>query len=544
MAEVRNAVMLAEHNAPLSMADHIGPMAKKNFPDSDIAQSYHSARTKTACILNHAVAPDLKRQLVAAMQEQPYSLSTDASSDTGLSKMNPLTVRIFDVNRNVVTQQFLDLCLTSGEDAGRAKSIFDKINDTLSELNIPWNHCTSFGVDNTNTNIGAKNSLKSRTLEKNPAIYFVGCPCHIIHNAAQKAGDGFRGETRFDVEACCIDHYYWFDKSTKRKGGMEKHAAFCDTEYRGFIKHVNVRWLSLQKAVERILNLYTLSRTYFLSEGLKEARIIRLFKLYENPMYEIHLLFYQAALPAFTTFNLYLQRDSPQIYALHGQMQILLRKMLSKFILTTVIRDTSELADINYEDRANQVEDHKLFVGLMTRSEIQKKLEGGEITPRDEVKFYAAIRAFYTAGVAYILEWFPLKEPVVKDSQFVNFFTKEECDFGMVATFVQRYPALLDFKDEDLDKLNEEFIDYQTLSREDIPTSVWDEASERVDADGGGISWRMDTVWSYLRILKLPGVEVRRFPMLSKVAQVVLTILHSNAGEERFFFRHSQDPTR
>ena len=200
---------------------------QKNFPDSDIAQSYHSARTKTACILNHAVAPDLKRQLVAAMQEQPYSLSTDASSDTVLSKMNPLTVLIFDVNRNVVTLQFLDLCLTSGEDAGRA---FDKINDTLSELNIPWSNCTSFGVDNTNTNIGAKNSLKSRTLEKNPAIYFAGCPCQIIHNAAQ-----------------------------------------------------NFRWFSLQKAVERILKLYTLSRTYFLSEGLKEARFIRLLKLYENP---------------------------------------------------------------------------------------------------------------------------------------------------------------------------------------------------------------------------------------------------------------------
>ena len=170
----------------------------------------------------------------------------------------------------------------------------------------------------------------------------------------------------------------------------------------------------------------------------------------------------------------------------------------------------------------------------MTQSEIQKKLEGGDITPRDEVNFYAAVRALYTARVAYILKWFQLKEPVVKDSQFVNFFTKEECDFGMVATFVQRYPALLDFKDEDLDKLNEEFIDYQTLSREDIPTSVWDEASERVDAEGGGISWRMVTVWGYLRGLKLPGVQVRRFPMLSKVAQVVLTIPHSNVGEESF----------
>lgn len=91
----------AEHNAPLSMADHIGPMLKKNFPDSEISRNYHSARTKTACILNHAVAPDLKEKLVTAMQQQPYSPSSHASSVTGLSLMNPLTVCIYDVNRRV-----------------------------------------------------------------------------------------------------------------------------------------------------------------------------------------------------------------------------------------------------------------------------------------------------------------------------------------------------------------------------------------------------------------------------------------------------------
>jgi len=53
-AEVRNTVMLAHHNAALCLADHIGPMQCKNFPDSEIVKNYHCARTKTACILNHA----------------------------------------------------------------------------------------------------------------------------------------------------------------------------------------------------------------------------------------------------------------------------------------------------------------------------------------------------------------------------------------------------------------------------------------------------------------------------------------------------------
>ena len=190
------------------------------------------------------------------MKQQPYSLSVDVSNDTGLSKMNPVTVRIFDVSRKTVSQKFLDLCLTRGVDASKAKEIFDAIQNTLEKYEIPWDNCIAFDVDNTNSNIGAKNSIKSRVAAVNPSVYFVGCPCHIIHNAAQKSTEAFGEMSGVDIEECCVDHYYWFDKSTKRKGQLQQYSNFCDSAYRGFIKHLNVRWLSLQNAVERILQMF------------------------------------------------------------------------------------------------------------------------------------------------------------------------------------------------------------------------------------------------------------------------------------------------
>ena len=128
------------------------------------------------------------------MKEEPYSLSVDASSDTALSKMNPLTVRIYDVNRQVDSQKFLDLCLATGVDASKPKEIFEAIDNTLERDEIPLDHCVAFGVDNTNSNIGAKNAVKSRVTQVNPSIYFVGCPCHIIYNAVQKAAETFKVE--------------------------------------------------------------------------------------------------------------------------------------------------------------------------------------------------------------------------------------------------------------------------------------------------------------------------------------------------------------
>ena len=105
-------------------------------------------------------------------------------------------------------------------------------------------------------NIGIRNSIKSRVLERNSAIFFNGCPCHILHNAACKASDKLCSHCGFDVEELYIDIYYWFDKSTKRKNGLHEYCTFSDQEYRAMIKHVTTRWLSLELAVERVLKQF------------------------------------------------------------------------------------------------------------------------------------------------------------------------------------------------------------------------------------------------------------------------------------------------
>ena len=112
--------------------------------------------------------------------------------------------------------------------------------------------------------------------------------------------------------------------------------------------------------------MFSASRSYFLSEGLAEARFKRLLQLYENPMFEINLLFFQSSLHTFNTFNLFLQRDDPQIYILHAQMHNLLRKLLSKFIKPSVIEDFRlNLDSIEYNDPENQLDNSKLLILLV-----------------------------------------------------------------------------------------------------------------------------------------------------------------------------------
>ena len=65
---------------------------------------------------------------------------------------------------------------------------------------ISWDHCLAIGLDNTNANIGARNSIASRAKEKNKNIIITGCPWHILHNAACKSATAFSEITNFDME--------------------------------------------------------------------------------------------------------------------------------------------------------------------------------------------------------------------------------------------------------------------------------------------------------------------------------------------------------
>ena len=99
---------------PIAVTDHLSPLFKDIFPDSNIARGYASASTKTTCLINGSLAPYFKSQLVKAMQSQPFSIAVDGSNDSGLDKMNPMTVRIYDVNVGMIVTLFLDMCLTRG----------------------------------------------------------------------------------------------------------------------------------------------------------------------------------------------------------------------------------------------------------------------------------------------------------------------------------------------------------------------------------------------------------------------------------------------
>ena len=95
----------------------------------------------------------------------------DGSNDTGLTKMFPVTVRVFDINFNHVMTKFLDMNVMEGKHVSTAAAMFKSVDDIFSKFDLPWEYVTSIGVDSTNSNIGRHNSIASRAKEINKKNY-------------------------------------------------------------------------------------------------------------------------------------------------------------------------------------------------------------------------------------------------------------------------------------------------------------------------------------------------------------------------------------
>ena len=106
-AECMFTNFLVQHNIALATADHLSSLLNEALPDSKIAHKYAARRTKTSAILNKSFAPHCVNYVVDHCKSHPYSVGTDGSNDTGVEKMNPICVKVFDINRSkTVTTHF------------------------------------------------------------------------------------------------------------------------------------------------------------------------------------------------------------------------------------------------------------------------------------------------------------------------------------------------------------------------------------------------------------------------------------------------------
>ena len=85
--------------------------------------------------------------------------------------MNPVTVRLFDINQHKVVTKFFDMCPST---SSTVVEIFNAINASMTKNDLTRDNCVLLAVDNTSVNVGRNNSVIVEASKKKWKHYFNG----------------------------------------------------------------------------------------------------------------------------------------------------------------------------------------------------------------------------------------------------------------------------------------------------------------------------------------------------------------------------------
>ena len=175
-AEVLFAQFIAEHNLPFSVGDHLTKLVKKAFPDSKIAEKFQCGHTKTAAIVNKALAPHYMEAIIPAACDGPLTIMMDESNKRSDDKACAILVKMIDPTTFRVVNRFLGMPLCN---IPNSANLFSVLQATLSKYNIPWSSVKGFSSDTASAMVGKHNSVLSRVCEvtENHALFWL-CVSH------------------------------------------------------------------------------------------------------------------------------------------------------------------------------------------------------------------------------------------------------------------------------------------------------------------------------------------------------------------------------
>ena len=94
-------------------------------------------------------------------------------------------------------------------------------------------------------------------------------------------------------------------------------------------------------------------------------------------------------------------------------------------------------------------------------------------------KFFSGVRKFYQSACDYMIRKVPFHSNVLKHSRFVDIKQSSLARLDDVYYFLEKYNEVLNFSEDDINKIDDEFISFQQFDISTIPDCVWEKARVR-----------------------------------------------------------------
>lgn len=248
-ANLRSALLVAEHNLSFNVIDHVTKVNKVNFKDSKIAESLQLGRTKCTEIVQNVLAAVVTDQLKQQIKGKKVSVLLDEASDVSNKKL--LCILIKFIHGNEVKTQVLGLKEVDS-DHGTAKGLYALLKQSFAEFEIEEKNVIGYCADNASVMMGSKESVKKYLLNSNPHLISNGCICHTIHLVAVSAAACLPE----NLENFLQNISTYFSRSPKRQSVLETFQEYMNNAKLKILKPSATRWLALSRCVDRILEMW------------------------------------------------------------------------------------------------------------------------------------------------------------------------------------------------------------------------------------------------------------------------------------------------
>lgn len=270
----RYALLIASHNLSFRSAEHIIELSKQIFKDSELSTKITQKRTKCT-------------KLVSTLQNKPFSILVDESTDISNTKLLCILVRYEEQGK--LKTQLLDI-LKINTDDGTAKGLHTLFKKTIVAFNLNISNVVGYCSDNANVMMGHKETFKTYLLQDNPHVIINGCICHSAHLVAVAAAEKIPS----NVEALLQNLFLYFSRSPKRQPILEELQNYFNKAQLKIIGSSKTRWLALLRCVERVLDQWDiLLHTFRLVVTCEEKNLVSKLILDElqNPYEKAYLTF-------------------------------------------------------------------------------------------------------------------------------------------------------------------------------------------------------------------------------------------------------------
>lgn len=496
-------------NMSANSCDDLAQVFEAMFPNC-VPNGFSIGRTKMTYILTEALGPYFRNELIADAHKSWYTIIYDETTNNEGRKELQVAIRYWSETEQEVVVKHLETFFIG---TAKAENIQQELVKAIDNANLATDKLLMLGSDGPNVNKAVWRLLNEELkASRSVGLIDIGtCNIHTIHNAFLK---GIK-ELGDDVNDLIINVFYFFDGWPTRCEDYQKKQVEKGLKIHSFIKHVSSRWLTMEKAAERLIEQWPALKCYFLdfipkkrSHLMNTAKYKLIATSLKQNDIEAQLYFVVSSAQVFTSFTRLFQKEEPLIHVLYDSLYQLLFTVIGKVCKAETLMPILEMEQMF--SPGNLLPIAKVEVCDQARLLISKLPE------KDKLSFLSKVQKHYVAAAKHLLEKTPIKHNcILKNFQCLQ--PKERTKSKSVI-HIKNMVRSLPLKNISATAVSDE---WRLLQLEDIKV---------MEAE------RIDHYW--LRIFNIRNAFGSiKYPLLTTVVKAALSLSHGSADVERGFSR-------